>query len=348
MNTKNGRKKAPSVQGLQSSTDIRDLNATQDASGPDIPSEQIEPLQGEAEVIRFCDVMRYEHGASEHTIRNYKTDLMAYLRWAERYGLDPYHLTHRQLRRYLAELDSAGYARKTINRHLSAIKSLFSWLNTIGEIDSDPASALQGPKSTSKLPKAIRAQDMIAILQVHSAVDGEGRPRECKPEDYRDQAILELFYASGARVSEIANLKLGDVDLKKKMVKVFGKGSKERIIPIHSLACESLIGYLEHGRDALLNGKASDYLFVSSRGNKFSDQAIRKMFKETLMAANVDPSLSPHAMRHTFATDVLGGGADLRSVQEMLGHSSLSTTQIYTHVSPQRLKNAHHQAHPRA
>lgn len=304
-------------------------------------------LPGAEELDAYCESLAFERNVSPHTLRNYRLDISDYLRWAARKGVDPFAITHKQLRRYLGEMDAARYSKRTINRHLSALKGFFAWLNITGDIDRDPVSALSGPKAASTLPKVIRQSDMLAFLSVHGKTGPDGQPREQSVEDKRDQAVLELMYACGARVSEVANLKTVDVDVRNQQVKVFGKGSKERIIPIHDIAVAAILDYANDARDDLLDGGESEFFFVSSRGNRYSEAAIRRMFKKTLAAAGLDPSLSPHAMRHTFATDVLSGGADLRSVQEMLGHASLSTTQIYTHVSPERLKAIHHQAHPR-
>ncbi len=292
--------------------------------------------------------MRVERSASAHTVRAYHIDLMDFARWAKRASVDPLTATHRQLRQYLGELDRAQYSRTTINRRLSALRGFFRWLNVTGKSSSDPACVLQGPKKQKSLPQVIRPADMARLLSVHGKRDAQGRPREQSPADMRDQALLEFLYACGARVSEASGLKVADVDFEQGQVKVFGKGSKERIIPLHEMALSSLRAYLVVGRPRLLDGKSSEYAFVSTRGNRMGTDAIRKMFKATLREAGLDETLSPHDMRHTFATDLLSGGADLRSVQEMLGHASLSTTQVYTHLSPERLKDAHRQAHPRA
>lgn len=301
-----------------------------------------------AEILdEFCDTLRFERNNSKHTVRSYRTDLSDYLRWTLRMELDPLSITHRQLRRYLADMDAAQYSRATVNRHLSAIKGFYGWMNSRGLCNGNPASALMGPKAASRLPKTIKHASMDALLSVHSDTDQDGNPREQSVADIRDQAVLELLYACGARVSEAAELKLCDVDFPNSKVKVFGKGSKERIIPIHDRAKEAMVRYLDEARPVLDKKGDSPYFFLSSRGNRFSDQSIRKMFKKTVAACGMDATLSPHAMRHSFATDVLEGGADLRSVQEMLGHASLSTTQIYTHVTPERLKEVHRSAHPR-
>lgn len=295
----------------------------------------------------FCEAMKVERNASSHTIRAYHTDLEDYFRWAERNEVDPLNTTHRQVRGYLSELDRARYARTSINRHLSSLRSFYRWLTVSGISDIDPVSVLQGPKQNKHLPHVIRPKDMTRLLSVHASHDFYGNAREQTASDMRDLAILEFLYACGARVSEVASLKLKDVDFPSGQVKVLGKGNKERIIPLHDMALQSMRTYLRLSRPKLLKGKTSEFFFVSTRGNGMTPDAIRKMFKETVREAGLNESLSPHDMRHTFATDLLSGGADLRSVQEMLGHASLSTTQIYTHLSPERLKKVHYQAHPR-
>lgn len=293
----------------------------------------------EALVERFCTMLEAERNASPHTVRSYRADLASYGSWAVRMGTDPLEATHRDVRGYLSELDRAAYSRRTINRHLSALRSFFRWSVAHGYAKSDPASVLQGPKSAKRLPRVIPAADMAKLLGAYAGSD--------EPEDMRNKAVLEFFYACGARVSEASDLLASEVDFELKQAKVFGKGGKERIIPLHDLAVDSMRSYAWMARPALLGGKACPYFFVSTRGNKMTTDALRKMFKKSLALAGLDASLSPHDMRHTFATDLLEGGADLRSVQEMLGHARLSTTQIYTHVSPAHLKNEHHRAHPR-
>lgn len=297
---------------------------------------------------RYLETMRVERNVSSNTLRAYRIDIFDFLRWAQRNGFDALEATHRQLRLYLGELDRAQYSRTTVNRKLSSLRGFFGWLCVCGAIPEDPASVLQGPKQPKSLPHTIKPADMAKILTVHSGRDGAGRPREQTPSDMRDQALLEMLYACGARISEASELLLSGVDLENSQVKLFGKGSKERIVPIHELAASSMARYYHFGRPKLLGAKRCEHFFVSTRGNRMGTDAMRKMFKATLRAAGVDETLSPHDMRHTFATDLLNGGADLRSVQEMLGHASLSTTQVYTHLTPERLKEAHAQAHPRS
>lgn len=290
-------------------------------------------------VALFCDALMAERNASEHTIRNYGIDLRDYGRWAARAKVDPLRASHRDVRLYLGELDRAQYSRKTVNRRLSALRSFFRWMLTCGYVDVDPVSVLQGPKLAKSLPRMIPPADMAKLLSVYA----KGKT----PSDQRNQALLEFLYACGARVSEASSLRLEHVDFDLKQVRVFGKGSKERFIPLHDIAVASMRRYLWHARPALLDGKECPYFFVSTRGNRMSPDAMRKLFKKTLLLAGLDASLTPHDMRHTFATDLVEGGADLRSVQEMLGHTSLSTTQIYTHVSVAHLKSEHRKAHPR-
>ncbi len=305
-------------------------------------------LVGAEELASFLDSLRFERNYSENTVRNYSVDISDFLRWAKRGDLDPFNLTRRQARRYLGDLDAAAYKRATVNRRLSAVKGFFKWLKVKGRLEQDPFSALSGPKVATRLPKAIAQADMDKLLDVHEKAANDLEVGSSKyAQELRDQAVLELIYAAGLRVSEASTLLIENLDLKSGQVRVMGKGSKERIVPIHDKAVQSISLYLKEGRSILASRTSPSNLFLSTRGNAYSADAIRKMFKKTLLAAGLDPTLSPHALRHSFATDVLVGGADLRSVQEMLGHSSLSTTQIYTHISDERLKDVHHQAHPR-
>ena len=311
---------------------------------PDDPTR----LAGYGEVEAFCASLRVQRHDSEHTVRAYESDLLDYLRWAARHDLDGLHIAPKTLRRYLAEMDRAQYARTTINRRLSALRSFFKWLIVEGVIDENPAALLSGPKQPRHLPRVLRPSEVVRLLEVYGPTDADGRPREQSPADLRNVAFLELLYASGLRISEAASLRVGAIDFAQRQLKVFGKGSKERIVPVHDLALEALRRYLDEGRPKLANQTSGDALFLGARGAALSADSLRKIFKEALRRAGLDETLSPHALRHTFATDLLNGDADLRAVQEMLGHASLSTTQIYTHVSAERLKAAHAQAHPRA
>ena len=287
----------------------------------------------------YCDMLVVERNSSQHTVRNYRLDLLDFGRWAARASVNPLCATRRDMRSYLGDLDYAQYSRRTVNRRLSSIRSFFRWLAAEGLVESNPTDVVSGPKLARSLPRTIPPADMARLLSVWRGSD--------KPADMRNRAILEFLYACGARISETSGLLVDNVDFDTAQVRVFGKGSKERIVPLHELAIASMRDYLFNARPELLAGKESPYFFVSTRGNQMSPDALRKMFKQSLLAAGLDQTLSPHDMRHTFATDLVEGGADLRSVQEMLGHSSLSTTQIYTHVSISHLKEEHRRTLPR-
>lgn len=305
------------------------------------PEGADEPVQDQAALLvdRFIRHLSVERGLSGHTVRAYATDLARYLEWCERSSVDPVRPDHRALRRYLADLDRARYARTTIKRRLSSVRAFFAWLVAEGIVESDPASVLTAPKTPSRLPRLVPAEELAALL---------GAPDPSTPAGLRDRALLEMLYASGARVSEISNLTLAGLDLAQGQITVMGKGSKERVLPVHPYAAETLRRYLREGRPHLARESSPESVFLSVRGNRLSEDAIRRLFKRYLAQAGASSALSPHAMRHTFATHLLDAGADLRTVQELLGHVALSTTQIYTHVSMKRLRDVHRTTHPRA
>lgn len=290
-------------------------------------------------IRRYLAHLSIERGASPNTVRAYTADLHRYLEWAERLGVDPLALSHRQMRLYLADLDRAHYSRRTIARRLSSVRSLFAYLVAEGITSADPASVLLAPKVPSRLPRIVPSDELQALLDA---------PLIDTPVGLRDATIIELFYASGARVGEVSGLTLRALDLAQGQMTVMGKGSKERIVPLHPLAQSRVREYLKSSRPLLARAGSPDNVFLSVRGNRLSEDAIRRLFKRYLSVVGATTTLSPHAMRHTFATHMLDGGADLRTVQELLGHVALSTTQIYTHMSMNRLKDVHRNAHPRA
>jgi len=289
----------------------------------------------------FLLMLRAERNLSQHTIRAYGVDLSDFIGWVKREELDLAAVDHRAARRYLADLDRSRYNRTTINRRLSAIRTFFTWLIETGELDHNPLGAVSGPKKPHHLPSTIVEEDIERLLTINDL---------STPTGLRNQAIIEFFYASGARISEVAALKVSSIDFSQMMVTVFGKGSKQRLIPLHRLALRRLHEYLSLARPELArhSKRPTDSLFLSTRGLPMGADSIRKMFKAALKQAGLDPSFSPHDLRHSFATDLLENGADLRSVQELLGHENLSTTQIYTHLSISHLKSVHNQAHPRS
>lgn len=263
-------------------------------------------------------------------------------------GFDPINVNYRQLRSYLAEMDSARYARTTINRRLSSLRSFFRWLEISEGINNNFAEIMQSPKLHKTLPHVVLHDDLDALMTQCNTDIEDAQNEADKALAYRDYAIFELLYATGARISEVASLGLENLDLYAGQVKFFGKGKKERIVPVHRLAQNVLHTYINEYRNILQkNPNNKNFVFLGKQGGQMSADSIRKMFYQKCKNAGVSSNISPHSLRHTFASDVLEGGADLRSVQEMLGHASLSTTQIYTHLSAKKLKDAHSMAHPR-
>lgn len=295
----------------------------------------------------FDDFIRFMtsfQGLSPETVRAYSQHIQAYGMWFDRAGADPLHPTIHLLRSWLADLKRAQYAPRSIAAHLSAVRSFFAWCSVEGITDDVEVEVLGTPKIPKTLPHTLNHEQLSRLFAV---------PDFSTPEGQRDTCMLELFYATGARISEIARLTLQDVNTKDATVRLFGKGSKERIVPVYSRALLSYQTYCKDGRLSLLSSAPNrvstvNAVFISARGRAMDAQALRYRFNKLTRAAGLPQHITPHAMRHTFATDLLEGGADLRSVQELLGHASLSTTQIYTHLTPERLQAAVRQAHPRA
>lgn len=248
-------------------------------------------------------------------------------------------------------MDSANYARTTINRRLSSLRSFFKWLDVIGEQSNSFVDVMSGPKIIKTLPHVVRHNDIENLMKVCTDdIENANSDFSCACAK-RDYAIIEFLYATGARISEVSGLEIDNINFDSGEVKLFGKGKKERIVPIYNIALEALFEYIENARPILIKKSKNDiknYCFIGNSSKLMSADTIRKMFYKKCERAGISSKISPHSMRHTFATDVLDGGADLRSVQEMLGHASLSTTQIYTHLSAKKLKDVHSQAHPRA
>ena len=315
-----------------------EASAVAPEGGMTVAQEQ-DALEGAIE--RFCDGLERVRNCSPNTARAYRTDALAYLAWVRRSDVAPLHVTHRELRRYLAELMRGGYAAKTVGRYLSSLRGLYRWMVREGICASEVASAVANPKVPKGLPHTMSDTEVSVLLGTCDTDTADG---------LRDRAFLELLYATGARVSEAAGLSVADVDLAQGQVRLFGKGSKERIVPVYDAALCWVRRYLEEARPCLAakSRHATDALFLSARGNPMSADALRARFERHVAEAGLDAALTPHAMRHTFATELLSGGADLRSVQELLGHESLSTTQIYTHLSVERLKDVARSAHPRS
>ena len=286
----------------------------------------------------LADVRR----VSPQSVRAYESDLRAFLGWCEREGITPLEATRRHMRSYLAYMKSSGYADKTINRRVSSLRTFYAWIEREGRGSAEATAAMKGRKLSKTLPKTMTDDDMRRLIATCDATNVEGM---------RDLALFELLYATGARISEAAGLVVDDVDFDQGQVRLFGKRAKERIVPLYDRALEALRTYLLKARPELAAAckrpEGPTALFVSTRGNNMSAEALRRRFVEHKKLAGLDPALTPHTVRHTFATELLNGGADLKAVQELLGHESLATTQIYTHLSIDRLKAATRQAHPR-
>lgn len=290
-------------------------------------------------VDEFLQSLSVERNLSPHTLRAYATDLGGFLRWASRENLHVLDADHRQLRRYLAELDQARYSRRTIARRLAAVRAFYRYLVMRGYSPGSPAAVLGTPKTPRKLPSVAPTELLERLIE---------NPDPATATGLRDRAILELLYATGIRVSELAGVDLGDLDLAGGALRVMGKGARERIVPLHPMAVRRVREYITSGRPQLLGSRSADALFLNRRGSRLSDGGTRRMLGRHLADIGSEMHLTPHALRHTFATHLLEGGADLRTVQELLGHVALSTTQIYTHVSTTHLREVHKGAHPRA
>lgn len=298
-----------------------------------------EHLSPEALVDEFLVHIRVERNLSPRTITAYSSDLASFLDWASREDADPLDLDPRRLRRYLADLDRAHYARRTIARRLAAVRSFYRFCVRRGYTESSPAAVLGTPKLHRELPEVAPAQLLAALLEVPDASTALG---------VRDRAILELLYASGIRVSELTGLDFGDVDLTGGTLRVMGKGSRERVVPMHPTAVRRLRAYLDTARPELANESSARAFFLNRLGTRLSAGGVRRLMHRHLEELGSSATITPHALRHSFATHLLEGGADLRTVQELLGHVALSTTQIYTHVSTKHLRDVHKGAHPRA
>ena len=290
-------------------------------------------------VAGFIEYLSAVRGLSSHTARAYRSDLNHFMNWCVRHEVEVETLSHRTLRRYLGELDAAQYARSTIARKMATLRAYYDYLIEQAICEDNPALLLGTPKKAHTLPQTLSHEEIETILNA---------PDTSTPVGIRDSALLEFLYATGARVSEITSLRVEGVDLGSGSVRLHGKGDKIRNVFLYPLACEKLSRYLAQARQTLVGSKQIETLFVSSRGNPLSEDAIRRIVKTYARKSLIGSPVSPHCFRHSFATDLLTSGADLRSVQELLGHANLSTTQIYTHVSPTHLKQVHRRTHPRA
>ncbi|WP_293787376.1 tyrosine recombinase XerC [uncultured Aeromicrobium sp.] len=283
-----------------------------------------------------------ERDLSEHSVRAYLVDLRSLAVHAGRLGIDdPARLDLRALRSWLANLKTRGAARATLQRRSTAARVFTSWLARTGRAPQDSGGLLASPKAHRELPPALSQEEMRAVIDAIEVDEND-------PVSVRDRAIVEVLYATGIRVGELVGLDVDDVDLERRVVRVFGKGRKERAVPYGLPAAAALAEWAQHGRPRVKTAHSGPALFLGVRGRRIDPRTVRRVVHDRLGAVEGVADLGPHGLRHTAATHLLEGGADLRSVQEMLGHASLGTTQIYTHVSNERLRAAYRQAHPRA
>lgn len=296
----------------------------------------------EEALAEFLRHLALEKNASAHTVKSYREDLTQALGFfAGRLNRpEPAGLTARHLRAYLAWLHERGYARTTIARRLAAVRSWCRFLCRQGTLTANPAEGLRGPRQDKKLPHFLGAADLARLLAA---------PPADTPAGLRDRAILETLYSAGLRVSELTGLDVGDVDFDAGLATVRGKGKRERLAVLGPPCRDALSSWLS-ARTALAGPRADNQpaLFLNRHGTRLTSRSVGRLLEKYLAAAGLDPQTSPHTLRHSFATHLLDAGADIRSVQELLGHRSLGTTQIYTHVTTGRLRESYHKAHPRA
>jgi integrase/recombinase XerC len=277
--------------------------------------------------------------AAPSTVEAYRRDLAAFFTWAERLGTSsPGEVQRTTVRRYLAYLATRGFARRTIARRASALRRYFGWARRVGAVTNDPTAGLSAPRGEARLPRVLHPDELRSLLCEPASAGPVG------PRDLRDIALLELLYGSGLRVAEASSLDIDDLDLARGRVSVWGKGGKQRVVPLSEPAADALRRWLADGRGELATETSpAAAVFLNLRGRRMTPRDARRVLDRRAVAPT-----HPHALRHTFATHLLDGGADLRVVQELLGHADLATTQRYTHVSKERLRSVFDATHPRA
>jgi integrase/recombinase XerD len=294
----------------------------------------------ESYVNEFINYLAVERGLAQNTLESYGRDLRQFNTFLQNSQLDFIRNSNRDtILSYLNSLQVKGRAVSTISRNLAAIKSFYQYLVREHHIEKDPAVNLESPKLEKKLPKILTITEVEELLK---------QPNAFQPTGLRDKAMLELLYATGIRVSELISLNISDVNLDMGYIKCYGKGAKERIVPLGSIAAKCVQEYIGKGRPKLVRTYEEPSLFVNHHGNRLTRQGFWKIIKKYALEASITKEITPHTLRHSFATHLLENGADLRSVQEMLGHADISTTQIYTHVTKNRLKEVYDKTHPRA
>jgi integrase/recombinase XerD len=286
----------------------------------------------------YLDYLAVEKGLAKNSLTSYRTDLRRFAAWLDDQKLEPEQVERLHIIRYFQSLRGAGISARSVARALAAIRGMFRFLVAERHLKRDPTENIENPKLWTTLPKTLHASEVEALLRA---------PDRAKPDGLRDAAMLELLYATGLRVSELIHVKIEDLVMDAGFLRTFGKGSKERIVPFGDAARDAIVAWLERGRPHFVK-RADPHLFLSNRGKAMSRQSFWMKIVRYARLAGISTHISPHVLRHSFATHLLENGADLRSVQLMLGHSDISTTQIYTHVSRARLQRMYEQFHPRA
>ncbi len=284
-------------------------------------------------IEKFLTYLEIEKNYSKHTLLNYKIDLAEFFLFLENTPIEK--VDYFTLRRFLAVLKGRNLKPRSLARKLSALRSFFKFLFREGHVKTNPAKLMATPKLDKKLPEFLSEEETVKLLEA---------PKGKEASSLRDRAILETFYSTGIRISELVGLDIDHVDFIGNIVKVFGKGKKERLVPIGDKA----LGVIREYLDAMKRKEETQALFLNKNGRRISDRGVRNIVSKYILAASLRSGISPHTLRHSFATHLLNRGADLRAVQELLGHVNLSTTQIYTHMTTERLKSVYDKAHPRA
>jgi integrase/recombinase XerD len=290
-------------------------------------------------VLDFLAYLEFERGLSRNTLEAYRSDLLQFGRFLSERGLTALKASAAEVSTWLSALAAGGASPATVHRKAACLRSFYRHLRREGIRESDPTATLIAPRRGRRLPQVLTRGEVARLLE---------QPRGTAPTSLRDRALLEVMYACGLRASELIGLELRDVDREGRVLRARGKGSKERVVPVGRAALSALESYLERGRPVLVRSRVYPQVFVNFRGEGLTRQGLYKIVQRHAGTAGLADRMSPHTLRHTFATHLLAGGCDLRSVQEMLGHADVATTQLYTHLSSDRLKDVYFRAHPRA
>jgi integrase/recombinase XerD len=295
-------------------------------------------------VLDFLAYLEFERGLSRNTLEAYRSDLLQFGAHLERTGADALAVTHGDLAEFVAGLATGSDDRPpvkpaTLQRKVACLRSFYRHLRRAELLADDPTVHLHAPRQSRKLPQVLSRDEVARLLE---------QPKGTDPATLRDRALLEVMYACGLRASEATGLEMSDIDLEAGVLRARGKGNKERLVPVGSTAAAALTAYLKRGRPRLAGDRLQPKLFLNHRGGGLTRQGLYKIVQRHARTAGLASKMSPHTLRHTFATHLLAGGCDLRSLQEMLGHADIATTQLYTHLSADRLKDVYFDAHPRA